>query len=354
MLLDLLLGLTLYSLLRYTRRPSGRQLALYVVSASLEAFLHYSAVLGLGAIGAYILFDGISRGPARPEWLRLLVAQLVPVAVLGVLYLTHLRELMGSTVAQFALTGWLSGYLIHGPRDVWLSIAGLYSMLVGSSMAIAVTLLSLVGLAWAAHLRAWRLLLPALFALLIATACASLELYPFGAGRHSSWLLPFVIPLVAWTVVTVATTAKKTPVLGVVAVVALSAGFLLRSPLGGDLLEPAAREQVLREGHLAALSDILDPGSPPRLVVMSFETFRLLVPLYALERQDARLSPDRAFAHFRWGARDVIVLPGLDIAARPDQMNQPNHVVTATHRAAAGFGVALPSGGEPVLVLSGG
>jgi hypothetical protein len=35
-------------------------------------------------------------------------------------------------------------------------------------------------------------------------------------------------------------------------------------------------------------------------------------------------------------------------------MDQPNHLYTATHRAASGFGVALPENGEPVLVLSGG
>jgi hypothetical protein len=87
---------------------------------------------------------------------------------------------------------------------------------------------------------------------------------------------------------------------------------------------------------------------------MSLETYRLLVPLYALERQRAQVSPDRFLAHFRWGSRDVIVLPGLDIAVRLDQMDQPNHLYTATHRAASGFGVALPENGEPVLVLSGG
>jgi hypothetical protein len=84
------------------------------------------------------------------------------------------------------------------------------------------------------------------------------------------------------------------------------------------------------------------------------ETYRLLVPVFALDRQRAQLSPDRLVAHFRWGTRDVIVLPGLDIAVGPSQLDQPNHLYTATRRAAAGFGVALPENGEPVLVLSGG
>jgi hypothetical protein len=90
------------------------------------------------------------------------------------------------------------------------------------------------------------------------------------------------------------------------------------------------------------------------VVLMSLETYRLLVPLFARERQGAASSPDRLFAHFRWGARDVIVLPGADFAVGPNQVDQPNHLYSAAHAAAAGFGVTLPDPGDHVLVLSGG
>ena len=84
---------------------------------------------------------------------------------------------------------------------------------------------------------------------------------------------------------------------------------------------------------------------------MSLETFRLLLPLYSEERQTGRTSADGSFLHFRWGTRDVIVLPGLDIAVRPDQMEQPNHLWAGTRRAAAELDVPLPEDGEPVLVI---
>jgi hypothetical protein len=131
------------------------------------------------------------------------------------------------------------------------------------------------------------------------------------------------------------------------------AGLLLRSPLGAERAEPALAEQVLRTEHVAAMGAALDPLAAPRMVVMSRETFRLLLPLYFEERQTGRTSADGSFLHFRWGTRDVVVLPGLDVAARRDQMEQPNHLWSGTRRAAAELDVALPENGEPVLVLSG-
>jgi hypothetical protein len=131
------------------------------------------------------------------------------------------------------------------------------------------------------------------------------------------------------------------------------AGLLLRSQLGADQAEPALVEQVLRNEHVTAMGDALDPARPPPLVVMSVETYRLLLPLYARDRQQARISTDGSLVHFRWGERDVVVLPGLDISVRRDQMDLANHLWTGTRRAAAELGVELPRDGEQVLVLSG-
>jgi hypothetical protein len=126
------------------------------------------------------------------------------------------------------------------------------------------------------------------------------------------------------------------------------------STLAEELRVREVSEHVLREEHVEAMSEVLDPGTKPRVVFMSLETYRLLVPLFIRERQRAETSPDRLFAHFRWGDRDVIVLPGADFAVGPDRVGQPNHLFTAGRAAAAGFGVTLPARGEHVLVLSGG
>jgi len=348
MLLVLLLALTLHFLLRYMQRPSRDALILHALCASLAMLLHYSAALALGVIVGIAAVDGIRRGFARPEWRRLVAAQALPAAIVGVLYVTQMRALMASDVAEFSVETWLAGYLIDTPRDAWLSLVGFHAALVGSMASVPATLLTLMAIVGAAVSRRGEILVAVAGALLIATACAALRLYPFGAGRHSAWLLPFVVPGIAW----IAASALRRPRWEAPLAAVFVGGLLLRSPLGADGVEPRQPEQVLRNEHVAAL-EALDAGRPPRLVVMSVETYRLLLPLYATDRQQARTSADGSVTSFRWGERDVIVLPGLDLSVRRDQMERPNHLWTATRRAAADLGVELPRDGEQVLVLSG-
>jgi hypothetical protein len=348
MLLVLLLALTLHFLLRYTRRPSGSVLTLHATCASLAVLLHYSAALALGVIVGIVAVDGLRRGFARPEWRRLIAAQALPVAIVAVLYVTQMRALMASDVAEFSVETWLSGYLIDTPRDAWLSLVGLHAALVGSLASVPATLLTLIAVGGAAVSRRFDILVAVAGALVIATACAALHLYPFGAGRHSAWLLPFVAPGIAWVVVSALRVPRREGALAAVFVT----GLLLRTPLGADDVEPPQPEHVLRDEHVAAL-EALDPGRPPRLVVMSVETYRLLLPLYPTDRQQARTSADGSVTGFRWGQRDVIVLPGLDLSVRRDQMDRPNHLWSGTRRAAADLGIGLPGEGEAVLVLSG-
>jgi hypothetical protein len=348
MLLVLLLALQLHFVLLYLRRPSRRALLLHALCASLAVLLHYSTALALGVIVGVVAVEGFVRGVARPEWRRLVATQALPVAIVGALYLTQMRALMASGVAEFSVETWLSGYLIDTPRDAWLGLVGFHAALVGSVASVPATSLTLIAIAYAAVSRRVEVLVPVAGALLIATACAALRFYPFGAGRHSAWLLPFVVPGIAWVVGESARRPRREAAIAVVVVACL----LLRGPLGADQVEPSQPEQVLRNEHVAAL-EALDPGRPPRLVVMSVETYRLLLPLFSRERQQARASADGSAMSFRWGERDVIVLPGLDLSVRRDQLDRPNHLWTGTRRAAADLGVALPPDGEQVLILSG-
>jgi hypothetical protein len=349
MLLVLLLALTLHLLFRYLRRPSRGALSGYALGASLAVLLHYSAALALGVIVGIVAVDGIGRGFARPEWRRLIAVQALPIALVVVLYLTQMRALMASDVAEFSVETWLSAYLIDTPRDAWLSLVGFHAALVGSVAAVPATLLTLIATGGAAVSRRGEILVAVAGALVIATVCAALHLYPFGAGRHSAWLLPLVTPGIGWIVASAVLERGRGAAVAAVAV----AGLLLRSQLGADQAEPALVEQVLRNEHVTAMGDALDPARPPPLVVMSVETYRLLLPLYARDRQQARISTDGSLVHFRWGERDVVVLPGLDISVRRDQMDLANHLWTGTRRAAAELGVELPRDGEQVLVLSG-
>jgi hypothetical protein len=58
--------------------------------------------------------------------------------------------------------------------------------------------------------------------------------------------------------------------------------------------------------------------------------------------------------HFRWGARDVVVIPTRDFNVLPDQVGYPNHLFTVAQKAAVDFpGIGMQEAAS-VLVLAGG
>jgi len=229
-------------------------------------------------------------------------------------------------------------------------------MIVGEAWAAPAALFTLGALGWAVHRRAWSpIVLMAAGGLAVAMLGAALQAYPFGPTRHTAWLLVFVVPTAAWALAW-ALTASRSARLRVVPLILVG---LVGARLATPILDPESRpreiaEHVLREEAVAAMASALDPSAPPRVVLMSHETYELLTPLYAVERRSAEASPDGRFLRFRWGARDVIVLPSRDFATRPDEVLQPNHLYTGARMAASELGVELPGDDSPVLVLSGG
>jgi hypothetical protein len=104
---------------------------------------------------------------------------------------------MASSMADNALGGWLSAYMIRDPTDVWLGLVGAHSALVGDALAVSATLLTLFGLARAGWGRRWTILVLGGSAIVLATAGAWAGVYPMGATRHASWLMVFVAPVMA-------------------------------------------------------------------------------------------------------------------------------------------------------------
>jgi hypothetical protein len=356
MLLVLVLAASLLLLLRYLRAPSNRLLAGHVGCSLLATLLHYGSVFGLGVIGLVALHESIRRGLGKAEWRRLLAAQALPAAVLGVLYFVHLRGIASGPLGDHALDGWLASYMIRSPAGAWLGLVGFHSMLVGDAWAAPAALFTLGAAAYAMVRRAWSpVVLMAVGGIVIGVLGAALQVYPFGPTRHTAWLLVFVTPSVAWALAA-ALTAPRRVVLRVVPAIVVG---LLGARLAAPVLDPGSRpreisEHVLREDAVAAMAAVLDPSAPPRVVLMSHETYELLTPLYAVDRRTAETSSDGRFLGFRWGSRDVIVLPSRDFVTRPEDVLQPNHLYTGARLAAAELGVDLPGDGAPVLVLSGG
>lgn len=356
MLLLLLVSGSLLALLRYMRRPSPASLVAYGALSSLALTLHYSALLALGVFGVLVLTDGVRRGFARRAWLPLAAVQLVPALTLAVMYWWHLRRLMRSAMATQALQGWLSSYLIRSPADVWLGLVGFHSSLLGDTLAVSATFLTLLGLAVAAWTRRWIPFVLGFAGIALAYLGAFAHLYPLGATRHTSWLTVFVTPVLAWLVATLVTSSGRTRALAIPMLAALLLGARpLAATFDSDARPREISERVLRVDYLDAMSDVLDPSGTPRLVLMSTETYQLLMPLYTDERQGADASADGLLLHFGWGARDVVVLPDRDFLVLPTELGRPNHLYTAARRATEEFGLAWPPDvGESALVLEAG
>lgn len=369
-LLLLLLGSALVFLLRHLRLRSSRSLVGYAATVSLALTLHYSAVGALGVFGLLVLADGIVSGFRGPGWRRLALAQVPPALTLAFLYGWHLRGLMSSSMADHAIDGWLSAFLVRSPADVWLGLVGVHSSLVGDTLAASATLLTMIGLAWAAWSRRWIVLLCGGAGIAIAAVGAAIGMYPMGATRHASWVLAFVAPVLAWTVAGVlapgplgshiGSSAARTAYPRARAVPALVlAALLLGAGPTSSALDSTRRpreisEQVLRMEHVDAMSEVLEPRGEPRLVVMSRETYQLLAPLFVATRDAVKPSTDGRLLHLPWGTRDVIVLPGRDFMALPGALGQSNHLHTAMQRATNELGVEGPGDTERVLVLAGG
>ena len=321
-------------LLRYGRAPERRTLLGYVVFLVLALLTHYSSVLALGAFGGvalYLLYSAEMPSEARRD---LALAHTVPVVLLVGLYFFHLRGLMASNMADDALQGWLSAYMVDSPREAWFAFVGLQTTVAGRGLGGPVTVLMIAALALAVAHRAWLPVVVAGSALLVGlVAAAAAGVYPMGAIRHSTWMLAFALPALAWGVGFVLISGRRWVVAGGVALVVLvAARESVAIGIGVPNSPWAAPERVLRRANLVTMADLLDPEGAPRLWVMDQQTYYLLLPFYFTERQEARSGPDDTFFHFRYGERDVVVVQSWLLTAGGDGAQDISNLRSLTDR----------------------
>lgn len=349
-----LLGGALFSLLRYLRSARARDLVAWVILITLALLTHYSSVLALGAFGLMVLHDGFWGGVRRIAWRRLAAAYFVPALVLAVLYLTHLRPLMESAMADQALDGWLSQYLIDTPGDVWLGLMGLQSLLVAEWLRGPAALLLIAAVVASVSTPDRRAALVVGTGLSAAAVAAAAGLYPFGSTRHSAWLLAFTAPALGWLAAHLATLPRRRVVVGLAGLATLVAlGGPVSRLLGADRAPWPPPEGTLQRADLARMVHLLDPSAEPRLVLMSQQTFYLLMPFYPAERESAVFSADSALFHFAFGDRTVLVSRAWDFTAGDDPAD-PDHLVGALSRAEEAFPALGLDRMEEAVVFVGG
>lgn len=323
MLLVALLGAALYHLLRYREEPTDRHLVAYVVFTSLALLSHYSAALGFGvflSLAAYYhLTESIDPRSSR----RLAIASAIPAVCFLALFLLHLRASMNSYMIYLALApdGWLSEWLVASPADVWKSLVTFQTFQLPGAFRARSAILLLAAVCVSAFSRDRRVSVLTGGALLLAVLASYAGLYPLGPTRHNAWLVVFTFPAVGWLVGRVVDRGRVAALVASGAVVgALILGGPIETALGG--YPPAgstAEERAIRRDDLQPfLVERLGPTGEHRIVLMSFQTFNLLMPLYATERQEliAGSRPD-VFA-FPYGSRDVVVVGQWDWAAWAD------------------------------------
>ncbi|MBT8488258.1 MAG: glycosyltransferase family 39 protein, partial [Gemmatimonadetes bacterium] len=305
-----LLAWALFFLLSQLRTPSTRHLAGYLTLTCLALLTHYSSVLALGVFGTLVLADGMGRGYGSAEWRRLAAWHVLPASLLLGLYFFHLRPLAASALADEALEGWLLPFMIRSPSDVWMSLLGFQHHLAGPWLRGPLALLLVAAVGFAGYRRDLQVLAVGGGAVLVAMVAAALGAYPFGSTRHSAWVAVFIVPVLAWFLATLLewgsdAVRRRRVLLGLAGLVLL--GGPIGTVIGADRARWAPTERVLREPYLQAMLPELDPAADPELMVMSDQTFNLLLPFYPAEREQAVFSADSSSFHFPYGERRILV-----------------------------------------------
>lgn len=320
-----LLSWALFFFLRHQASESGRDLAAYLVLLVLALLTHYSSVLALGVFLLAVAARAMERGLGDDAWRRLAASHALPLLVVGLLFLLHLRPLADSALADDALDGWLSFYMIDGPPDVWWSFLGFHHLLAGPWLRGPMVLLLLAGLGLALAQRRRGIVVLAGGAVLVAVLGAAAGLYPFGSTRHSMWLLAFVVPVLGWVgarALDVPPDRSRIAWLGAPVLLVLLGGPV-GTVLGMERAPWAPADRVLRQDDLGTVVGALDPRAEPDLIVMSAQTFYLLTPFYAADREGATYSTDSTAFHFPYGRRHVLVSTAWDFSVSDPGAPEP-------------------------------
>jgi hypothetical protein len=319
MLLVALLAGALSYLLRYRAVPTTGRLVGYVVLLCVALLTHYSAALAFGVFLVVVAGSYFDRELDRRSWERLALAQLLPASVFTTLFALHLDAAMSSYMMSLALApgGWLSEWLVRSPGDAWHGFASFQSLHLPPDFRVRSALMLIAAVVVSASTRdrlaAWL----AGSAVTIALIVSYLGVYPFGPSRHNFWLIVFTMPAVAWLFGRVVEKGRASALATSGALVAaLVLGAPIERALGGSPGGGSGTEEraIRRVDLRPVLDEYLDPSAEPRIVLMSFQTYTLLMPLYASERQDLTAASPPDIISFSYGSRDIVTVGQWDWA----------------------------------------
>ncbi|MBX9603867.1 MAG: glycosyltransferase family 39 protein [Bryobacteraceae bacterium] len=253
---------------RYLRSGSRRALCISVSAAAIAILIHYSALVGMAALGtAALVQSGVNRDLRRriPPYA---VAHLATLALLGFLYVTHIRSLRGSPMEAEAATSWLARSYFDPASErakdfavsrTWEIAVEHFSIdsqrtlfwttpLAQKEARIWYVLGALLALGLLRRRRSpeyWALAAAFVAAYSVAMLLALNRLYPYGPTRHASILILFSIPLLA--------VAASDLLFGKSALVLAAIAFLY--PQATNLSGFQKTQQEIRESSLSSARD---------------------------------------------------------------------------------------------------
>lgn len=350
-LVVLLLAGSLVALLRYRSRPERRTLVVYTGLLSLGMLTHYSAALALGAFTLLIGHAVLTRRLDGPELRNLLAAHAVPAILFLALYVIHVSRTLDSPLMEeaFGAGGWLDYWLVGSPATAWRSLVTFQTFHVPQFLRVRTVILLVVAVGVSLLRRDGTVAVLVAGALGLALVASVLGLYPFGPTRHNSWLTVFTMPALAWLVATLLVARPRRALAGGVVLLLIMVGGIPLEVLGGPALPGtnATDETILRRAELAPLVvERMEPDDSPRWVLMTEQTYNVLMPLFVADRDDAIFADDSTALHFEYGRRRIVVVRTWDWSG-VDELN----------RRIAGLPELIPGSEAPperVLVLAGG
>lgn len=325
-LVVLLLSGALLSLLRYRSEPDDGYLVGYALCLGVGVLTHYSVALAIAVLTGVIVHDAATRRLRGRSLHRLGAAHALPSAIFVVLYLVHTATVLDSDLMNQALGpgGWLREWLVDSPEAAWRSLVTLQNFHVPQEWRVRTALLLLAAIGVSAASRERVVALLAGGGLVVALGASVLGLYPFGPSRHNAWLVVLTMPALAWLLAHLAAGTPRTRLVGGAGLLALAAvGHPLERSIGGPegravaVRTVASGERAVRRADLAPMVvERLDRDAGPETVLMTEQTYNVLMPLFSPDRADAVTNPDSSALHFSYGARTMVVYRSWDWADR--------------------------------------
>lgn len=338
-LLGACLTFGLYFLLRYLRRGGTRALWAYCLFMWVALWTHYSTLLFLGTLALALLGMLALRRLAASQVRGLLLANAPLLLTFVFLYFWHLSSLEGSDMQKIAQEGWLRPYMLPGLSSPWLSLLGFLSAVFTPSWGGPMLLLFVGGIGLAVWRRDLLMVLLPLAAWVVAAALAMTSKYPFGASRHSFYLVTVLLLPIAYLGAAVFCRGKKS------ALISAAVGLCLlwpmaRATITGGMHFADARGKPLRVGLLteytvryqdmaACVPQMQAALEVPGLLLLSDQSYNLLMPLYYRIRQRQRVDPETGIKRFDWGRRKVLSVPEWNFSDRNSDV--------FTHRSVSGI-----------------